>query len=143
MSTESLASRFASARQIGRNSAISTAATDGASLVTAITVVRRAHRTVVARILAVCLLALAASPMTAPFSVLDAFDNLSQSHPVDAHHPAHDMAEGRVRVAPHLVVTAPDLTPALVVVRHDRQLAAVRPVLLATAPLALSSVLRL
>lgn len=75
--------------------------------------VRNAHRTVLARVLAIYLLALAASPVTAPFSVIDS-DDFGQSSPVDAHHPAHDMAEAHVKTAPHLVDSAPDLTPVLI-----------------------------
>ena len=104
--------------------------------------IRRIHRTIFARVLAVCLLALAVSPVTAPFSVIDAGD-FDQSQPLDAHHPAHDMAEAHLKVAPQLVVTAPDTTPVFVATSCDDHTASLRPVLFATAPRALSAVLRL
>lgn len=85
---------------------------------------------------------LAASPLTAPFSVIDSAD-FGHSQPLDAHHPAHDMAEAHLRVAPQLVVAALDLTPMLVTTDRNDDRVGIRPVLLATAPRALSAVLRL
>ena len=116
----------------------------GQNLVTAsVAVIRTAHRTLLAKLVAICLLVLAASPVTAPFSVIDSFDDFNHSQPGDVHHPAHDMAEGHVKVSPHLVVTAPDLTPALSVAAEESAAAAVRPIVPARAPRALSAVLRL
>jgi hypothetical protein len=76
-------------------------------------VVRLAHRTLPARILAVCLLAFALSPVTAPFTTCDLADFM-QSHPADhaGHHPGRQMAEARVRTAPHLVTMAFEIAPS-------------------------------
>jgi hypothetical protein len=105
-------------------------------------VIRRAHRTLIARVLSACLLILAASPLTAPFSVIDSAD-FGQSQPSDAHHPAHDMAEAQVKVSGHLVVAAPDMTPLIVATICAHHLRGLRPVPLATAPPTFSAVLRL
>ena len=93
----------------------------GEDLVTPVsTVIRNAHRSFVARVLALCLAALAASPVTAPFTAFELSD-LDHSQPAHVpHRPGHEMAEGHVKVAPHLVVTTPDLTPVLVSARRER-----------------------
>ena len=73
--------------------------------------IRRAHRTRLARLFTLCLLAFAVSPVTAPFTTCDLAD-FTQSHPADTgHHPGRQMAEARVRTAPHLVTIAFELAP--------------------------------
>jgi len=85
------------------------------------TVVRNAHRSVIARVLAVCLVALAASPVTAPFTAFELSDlDHSQPASVPHHRPGHEMAEAHAKVAPHLVVTTPELKPVLVSSLSDR-----------------------
>jgi hypothetical protein len=94
-------------------------------------VIRNAHRTLLARSFALCLIGLAASPVTAPFTVFDLSD-FGDSQPADTtHHPGHEMAEAHVKIAPHLVVTSPDITPVFVPVQHEDSRHAVRRVELA------------
>jgi hypothetical protein len=76
-------------------------------------VVRAAHRTCVARALALCLVLLAVSPVTAPFTTCDLTD-FAQSQPTDtSHHPGRQLAEAHVKAAPHLITIAFELTPGL------------------------------
>jgi len=78
------------------------------------TVVRFAHRTPLASVVALCLLMLAVSPVTAPFTTCDLSD-FTQSHPTDAgHHPGRQLAEAHVKATPHLVTIAIELAPRLV-----------------------------
>ena len=105
--------------------------------------IRRAHRTVLARFIASLLVMLAASPVTAPFTTIELSD-LDQSHPADTgHHPGHQMAEAQVKTAPHLVVTSPDMTPGLVTVRSDASTRAIRPALDLRSGHTLHTILRL
>jgi len=65
------------------------------------------------RILTLCLLAFAVSPVTAPFTTCDLGDFMP-SHPADdQHHPGRQMAEAHVKIAPHLVTMAFELAPCL------------------------------
>jgi len=74
-------------------------------------VVRLAHRTVLARVFACCLLAFALSPVTAPFTTCDLAD-FAQSHPADtSHHPGRQMAVPHVRGTTHVVTMALTLAP--------------------------------
>jgi hypothetical protein len=105
-------------------------------------VVRNAHRSLVARLLAVCLVALAASPVTAPFTAFELSD-LDHSQPANVpHHPGHEMAEGHVKVAPHLVVTAPDLRPAITSAQSERTDSAKPTLVLPGGSRSLGAVLR-
>jgi hypothetical protein len=107
-------------------------------------VVRSAHRTFAARVIAVCLLAFAASPVTAPFSVFEPSD-FDHSRPANhSHHrPAHEMAEANVKVATHLDAMAPDVTSSFVHVRLDDALASILPLSLTHGLRARRVVLRL
>lgn len=100
-----------------------------------------------ARVLALCLLVLAASPFTAPFSAVVSLDVHGGSHPTDARpidsHPAHQMAEVHLKVAPHLVVTAPALTPVRVVSLYPPRPVDARRPLVVAVPRASRAVLRL
>ena len=83
--------------------------------------VRSAHRTRLARFFAICLLAFAASPVTAPFTTCDLSD-FAQSHPTDTgHHPGRQMAEARIKTAPHLVTITFELRPGPSVHAGDEQ----------------------
>jgi len=64
--------------------------------------------------LAVCLLAFAVSPITAPFTTCDLTD-FTRSQPADSagHHPGRQLAEAHARVSRHLVTIAFELTPGL------------------------------
>jgi hypothetical protein len=76
-------------------------------------VVRAAHRTCLARALSLCLVLLAVSPVTAPFTTCDLSD-FTQSQPTDTgHHPGRQLAEAHVKAAPHLITIAFELTPGL------------------------------
>ena len=67
---------------------------------------RRAHRTLIAKFCAACLIVFAASPVTAPFTTIDLSD-FTRSHPSDTgHHPGRQMATLRVRVAAHAFTSA-------------------------------------
>jgi hypothetical protein len=75
-------------------------------------VVRSAHRTRLAKFFAVCLLAFAVSPVTAPFTTCDLSD-FTHPHQTDTgHHPGRQMAEAHVKIAPHLVTITFELRPA-------------------------------
>jgi hypothetical protein len=88
-------------------------------------VIRTLHRTLLARSCAAFLIVLAASPVTAPFTVFELSD-FGRSQPVDTpNHPGHEIAEAQVKIAPHLVVTSPDIAPVFLAVRHE---AAVRAI---------------
>jgi hypothetical protein len=62
---------------------------------------RHLHRTVVARLLAGCLLLLAASPVTAPFTTCELSDFIRHHHPADHPTPAtgRQAAEPTVKIA--------------------------------------------
>ena len=66
-------------------------------------VVRSAHRTRLAKFVAVCLFAFSVSPVTAPFTTCDLSD-FTHPHQTDTgHHPGRQMAEAHVKTARHLV----------------------------------------
>ena len=99
---------------------------------------RRAHRTLIAKLCAACLLVFAASPVTAPFTTCDLTD-FAQSHPSDTgHHPGRQMATLRVRVAAH-AFTATDAVP---VVQHVAWLDLGRAVTCVAAPACVRADLR-
>jgi hypothetical protein len=77
-------------------------------------VIRTAHRSIAARLFALCLLALAVSPLTAPFSAVASCD-YGRSQPAEAHHhhPAHDMAEAH-HVTSLVMITVSDHSIAVV-----------------------------
>jgi hypothetical protein len=85
-------------------------------------VVRRAHRTVLARVFAFCLVAFTASPITAPFTTCDLTD-FAQSHPADSggHHPGRQMAVPHMRAAGHIVTMVLTPAPGLPVHMSDRR----------------------
>ena len=88
-------------------------------------VVRSARRTCVARFFALCLLAFAVSPITAPFTTCELTD-FTQSQPADTgHHPGRQMAEVHLKAAPQLITIAFDLAPGplLDVNEHDYSIA--------------------
>jgi hypothetical protein len=64
----------------------------------------RSYATLARRLLAVWLVLLAASPVTAPFTVCDLSD--LGSHPAQVPHSGHALTEGCVKVAPELAATA-------------------------------------
>jgi hypothetical protein len=73
---------------------------------------RGAHRSLTARFFAACLLVLAVSPVTAPFTTCDLSD-FTHSHPSDSpHHPGRQMAELHLKAVSH-IVTAADALPHL------------------------------
>jgi hypothetical protein len=105
-------------------------------------VIRNAHRSMVARIFAWCLLALAISPVTPPFTAFELSD-LYHSLPADtSHHTGREMAEPHAKVASHLVVAAPEMTPAEIVAFNDADNAPLSPRTAVTSP-GLPTVLRL
>jgi hypothetical protein len=87
---------------------------------------RRVHRTLIAKFCAACLLAFALSPVSAPFTTCDVPDVAPQvasgsghapdgrRHPDTGRHPGRQMATLRVRVAAHVVTAA----AALPTVQH-------------------------
>jgi hypothetical protein len=105
-------------------------------------VIRNAHRTVVARAFAWCLFVLAVSPVTPPFTAFELSD-LYHSLPADtSHHTGREMAEPHAKVASHLVVTSPEMTPAEIVGFNDPDNAPRSPRRAVTSP-GLPTVLRL
>jgi hypothetical protein len=85
---------------------------------------------------------LAISPVTPPFTAFELSD-LYHSLPADtSHHTGREMAEPHAKVASHLVVAAPELTPATTVASTDDDRAARAPRMVVAAP-GLPLVLRL
>ena len=81
--------------------------------------IRRAHRTLIGKLCAACLLVFAASPITAPFTTCDLSD-FTQSHPSDTgHHPGRQMAELKLKVASPLVTAAAAIPAVLPVATTD------------------------
>src|ERR1700752_3815639 len=71
-------------------------------------VTRSAHRTVVARLIAVCLVMLVISPVTAPFTTFELSDFVKTDLPSGAVPlPGTQLAETQVKVTSHLVTIAP------------------------------------
>jgi len=93
---------------------------DGGILVNAAgVVVRSAHRSGLARTLALCLVLLGVSPVTAPFTTCELAD-FTQSQPTDtSHHPGRQLAEAHPKIAPHVITIACELAPGLLLVTDD------------------------
>ena len=68
---------------------------------------RRAHQTFLARSFAVCLLLLAASPVTAPFTTCDLADFTSSQPHDTGHHPGRDMAGVNLKMSAHFATADP------------------------------------
>jgi hypothetical protein len=81
---------------------------------------RYVHRTIVARCFAVCLLALAASPVTAPFTTCELSDFTTQ-HPSPVPHPGRQVAAPDLKVPLHAIMAPPVMTAMVVSPGSERR----------------------